>query len=161
MTIDGVECRVIASTVNEITCTTGERKELVSPSTLDVLIKGRGFAENQGHITKYVCYFSDDGCWGNDYAPGPGDSLYIPKGFNLVIDVDEVPNMDDAEPEDLPYLQAVVVEGSLIFETKEGHDDHERKFSAGYIIAREGTIEIGTAQNPYKSNLEIILYGAK
>ena len=69
--------------------------------------------------------------------------------------------MDDAEPEDLPYLQAVVVEGSLIFETKEGHDDHERKFSAGYIIAREGTIEIGTAQNPYKSNLEIILYGAK
>ena len=69
--------------------------------------------------------------------------------------------MENAELEDLPYLEAVVVEGSLIFETKEGNDDHKRTFSAGYIIAREGTIEIGTALNPYKSNLEIILYGNK
>ena len=159
--IDGIECVILATSETEITCTSGKRAELVDPPTLDVLIKGKGYAENQGHIAKYVCYFSDDDCWGSDYAPGPGDSLYIPPGFNLVIDVDEVPNMDEAEEEDLPYLQAVVVEGSLIFETKENDEEHKRTFSAGYIVAREGEIEIGTAQNPYKSNLEIILYGAK
>ena len=64
VTIDGIECKVTASVDNSITCLTGKRAQLVSPSTLNVLIKGKGYAENQGHFAKYVCYFSDQDCWG-------------------------------------------------------------------------------------------------
>ncbi len=159
--IDGIACSVFDGDLTHVKCLTGERRELVSPSTFEVMVNGRGLAENRGHTVKYVCYFSDEDCWGDDYAPGPGDSLYVPPGLNLVIDVDEVPNMDNAEPEDLPYLTAVVVEGSLIFEPKKGDDTHQRTFSAGYMIVREGVLEIGTKDNPYTSNLDIILYGEK
>ncbi len=115
VTIDDIECAVTSAIDTSIRCITGERREIVTPSTFNVLIEGRGYAENQGHNIKYVCLFSDTDCWGDSYAPGPGDSLHIPAGLNLIVDVDEVPNMDEAGPDDLPYLTAVVVEGSLIF----------------------------------------------
>lgn len=125
-----------------------------------VRIEGRGLSELNGNMVKYVCKFSDEDCWNGDEAPGSGDSLYIPPGLNLVIDVDSVPDMTDAEPDDLPYLTAVVVEGSLIFEP-DANETHNRTFAANYIIVREGSIEIGTEDRPYTSNLEIVLYGNK
>lgn len=77
--------------------------------------------------------------------------MHIPAGFNLVIDTDQVPDMTGASHNDLPYLQAVVVEGSLIFEKKQGNDSHKRTFSASHIIVREGELEIGTETEPYTS----------
>ena len=72
-----------------------------------------------------------------------------------------MPNLDEIDDDELPYLKAVVVEGSLIFEPKKGDDTHHRTFQAGYIIIREGNLEIGTEEHPYTSNLEIILHGEK
>ena len=43
--------------------------------------------------------------------------------------------MEDAEPDDVPYLTAVVVEGSLIFEP-DLDKSHNRTFSANYIVVR-------------------------
>lgn len=149
----------------QIKCITRESL-FTTEQSLVVKIKNKGNVDNQGHSVKYVCYFSDEGCWSNRDAPGPSDSLYIPPNFSLVIDVDEVPNLDDIEEGEVPYLKAVVVEGSLIFETKRNpdgtkDDTHHRSFSAAYIIVREGNLEIGTEKDPYTSNLEIILYGEK
>ena len=109
----------------------------------------------------YICNFSDNDCWGSDYAPGPGDTMHIPKGFNLVIDVDQVPNMEGASFNDVPYLEAVVVEGSLIFRPNKTNESHKRTFSARHIVVREGALEIGTETDPYTSQLEIVLYGNK
>lgn len=42
--------------------------------------------------------------WGGEFAPVEGESIYIPKGLNLMVDVDSS-----------PILNAVIVEGELIF----------------------------------------------
>ena len=166
--IDGKVCTVEVVALTEIHCVTAERKELVEP-TLDILIAGKGYAQNNGLQIKYVCRFSDELCWGDTEKPGPGDSMFIPAGYNLLVDEDEVPNLDELEEnddgvEEKPYLTAVIIEGCLIFEGVPQEADspiHERIFHAGYIIAREGCIEIGTKEKPYESKLDIVLHGAK
>jgi hypothetical protein len=42
--------------------------------------------------------------WSGEGAPMEDESIYIQKGFNLLVDVDSV-----------PQLNAVVVQGALIF----------------------------------------------
>ena len=68
-------------------------------------------------LVRYVCRFSDLDCWSGDHPPGPGDTLYVPRGYNLLVDVDTVPDLENADPEDPEYLTAVIVEGALIFES--------------------------------------------
>lgn len=149
--IDGVACTVTATIDSRIQCTTGERRTHVTPSTFEVIIDEKGKATTNGVELMYICNFSDNDCWGSDYAPGPGDTMHIPKGFNLVIDVDQVPNMEGASFNDVPYLEAVVVEGSLIFRPNKTNESHKRTFSARHIVVREGALEIGTETDPYTS----------
>lgn len=61
-----------------------------------------------------------------------GDTLYVPAGLHLLVDIDST-----------PILGAVLIEGSLIFPP---HSDpnHLRTFDAHYIMIRNGYMEIGT-----------------
>jgi hypothetical protein len=42
--------------------------------------------------------------WGGEMEPMDGETVYVPKGLNLLVDIDKS-----------PLLNAVFVEGSLIF----------------------------------------------
>jgi len=77
-----------------------------------------------------------------------GDSISIPYGLNLLVDVDST-----------PVLEAIIVEGSLIFPPDDLNPDHERTFDAHYIITSNGYIEIGTEDEPYTSKLTITMHG--
>jgi len=75
------------------------------------------------------------------------ESVYVPPGLNLLVDVDKT-----AE------LNAIIVEGTLIF-TPETDANHERYFDARYIFLNGGTMEVGTEEHPYTSKLTITMHG--
>jgi hypothetical protein len=78
-----------------------------------------------------------------------GDTLYVPSGLNLLVDVDST-----------PLLKAVLVEGALIF-PPDPNPDHLRTFDAHYIFIRNGYMEVGTEQFPYTSKLIITMHSNK
>jgi G8 domain len=97
-------------------------------------------------VFRYVSYWSDTLTWGGEFAPIVEDMVYVPKGLNLLVDVDST-----------PILSAVLVEGSLIFPSH-ADPDHQRTFDAHYILVRGGYLEIGTEANPYTSRLTITMH---
>lgn len=76
-----------------------------------------------------------------------GDTLYIPAGLHLLVDVDST-----------PLLDAVLVEGSLIF-PPDDDPNHVRTFDARYVMVKGGYLEIGTEKFPYSSKLIITMHG--
>jgi hypothetical protein len=75
------------------------------------------------------------------------ESVYIPKGLNLLVDIDSTPE-----------LNAIVVEGALIF-VSDSDPNHERFFDARYIFVTGGLMEVGTEEFPYTSKLTITMHG--
>jgi hypothetical protein len=75
------------------------------------------------------------------------ESVYVPAGLNLLVDVDRT-----------PLLNAVVVEGSIIFAPDED-ENYERFFDAMYIFVNGGSMEVGTTEFPYTSKLTITMHG--
>jgi len=76
-----------------------------------------------------------------------GESVYIPKGLNLLVDVDKTDE-----------LNLIMVEGSLIF-SPDASATHERFFDARYIFLNEGYMEVGTEDFPYTSKITITMHG--
>jgi len=146
VTIDGIDCPVSAATATTVTCTTGDRPGLVE-SSLKIYIDGQGLVSTRGLLFRYVSAWSDDTTWGGDFAPMEGESIFVPTGLNLLVDIDES-----------PLLKAVIVEGSMIF-APESDPTHERFFSAHYIFVRNGMMEVGTEEFPYTSKITITMHG--
>lgn len=136
--IDKRTCAVTAATTTSVTCTTDHRPGLVSPS-LEIYVDGMGLVSNQQKLFRYVSMWSDDTTWGGEFAPLEGESIHVPEGLNLYVDVDSTPE-----------LNLVMVEGSLIF-APEADTSHERYFDARYIFLNNAYMEVGTEEFPYTS----------
>jgi len=145
ITIDGINCPVSAATTTSVTCTTGSRPGLVATS-LEILINGKGLVSNAGLTFLYVSVWSSDTTWGGEFAPMEMESVWIPAGLNLLVDVDSTPK-----------LNAIIVEGSLIF-APDTDANHLRTFDAHYIFVNGGTMEVGTEEFPYTSKITITMY---
>lgn len=96
---------------------------------------------------RYVSYWSDDTTWGGEFAPLEDESVYVPAGLNLFVDVDET-----------PVLDLIMVEGSLII-APDPNPNHERFIDAHYIFLHKGYMEVGTEEHPYTSKLTITMHG--
>ncbi len=57
-----------------------------------------------------------------------------------------------------PVLNAIIVEGSLIFAPNESDPTALATFDAHYIMINGGYMEVGTAQFPYTSKIQITMY---
>jgi hypothetical protein len=99
-------------------------------------------------VFRYVSVWSSDTTWGGEFAPMYLESIYIPKGLNLLVDVDST-----------PLLTAVVIDGSLIF-APELDPTHHRFFDAKYIFVNGGLMEVGTEEFPYTSKVTITMHGS-
>jgi hypothetical protein len=55
-------------------------------------------------VYRYASAWSSDTTWGGEFAPLEMETIYIPTGLNLLVDVDSTPE-----------LNLIMVEGSLIF----------------------------------------------
>jgi hypothetical protein len=144
--IDGRWCSPLEATVQHVTCVTDHRPGLIVPS-LEIMIDGMGLVSNQGKLFRYVSYWSDDTTWGGEFAPLELESVYIPSGLNLFVDVDAT-----------PILNLIMVEGSLIF-APDADPMHERYIDAHYIFLNRGYMEVGTEEHPYTSKLTITMHG--
>jgi hypothetical protein len=116
-------------------------------TTLEITVNNMGRVSNQQKVFKYVSMWSDETTWGGEFAPMEMESVWIPKGLNLYVDVDRT-----------DLLNAIVVEGSLIFAPNKQDPLHERYFDAHYIFVRNGTMEVGTEQDPYTSKITITMH---
>jgi hypothetical protein len=85
-------------------------------SSLSIFIEGKGFISTDDLKFTYVFNWSEgEDTWGGEMAPMDGETIYIPKGFNLLVDIDKS-----------PLLNAVFVEGALIFSPNADDATHHR-----------------------------------
>ena len=145
--IDKIVCAATAATTSSVTCTTGPRPGL-HKSSLSIFILGKGSVSLSGKLFGYVNAWSSDITWGGEFAPMEGESVYVPAGLNLLVDVDST-----------PVLTAVIVEGSIIFAPHATDPTHHRTFDAKYIFVNMGKMEVGTEEFPYTSKITITLHG--
>lgn len=66
--------------------------------------------------------WSEQATWGGEALPREGDTVYVPKGMTLVVDVDST-----------PILESILVEGKIIFS-----DEKAMKIDAKYFLIVEG-----------------------
>jgi hypothetical protein len=151
--IDGYECTVSSATETTIICTTGRRVALPDQKSTVLRFTGasiNGYAVMNGHSFTYINYWSDPDTWMGEFAPQDGDSIVIPKGQRLLVDIDMS-----------PMLNAIVVQGELIFEPSTD-EAHYREFHAQYIFVDRGAkLQIGTENDRYTSKLTIIMHGKR
>jgi len=145
--IDGVVCVATAATTTSVTCTTGSRPGL-RESTLVIEIAGKGRVSTQGKLYIYANAWSSTTTWGGEFPPLEGESIYVPKGLNLLMDVDST-----------PLLMAIIVEGSLLIQP-DADPMHERTLDAKYIFVNLGKLEVGTEEFPYTSKITITMHSS-
>jgi hypothetical protein len=105
----------------------------------------------QGNTYRYCSLWSEESTWGNLLKPIDGESVAVPEGLCLLVDI-----------QTSPKLRLVQVDGgALIFPSHDDDPDYEQFFDAHYIFANNGTIEIGTEAHPFQSKLTITMYGEK
>ena len=157
---------------DQIQCTTGERLGVYeSDPTLEIWVDGNRVASN-GHQFRYVQLWSSSSTWGASSPPVPGESVSVTKGTTLLVDVDDVGVLDlvvidggaiifpcnSTELSHLPSQDAEVDENGNGW----GSEDRPWKtFQAHYIFINGGTFEVGTEDEPYECQLDIVLHGAK
>jgi hypothetical protein len=111
--IDKRACVVGAVTVTTITCVTATKPYVADTPALVINQPGFGNVATAGLVFRYVSLYSNPITWGGDAPPGEGESISIPKGQHLLIDIDTSPK-----------LNAIIVEGSLIFAPNDANPNH-------------------------------------
>jgi hypothetical protein len=150
--IDGLNCPVSTATATAITCVTAKRvyPEGVSPEfSLVLTVKDKGLVAKQGNAFDYVQLWSADSTWSGEFAPMDGESVGVPKGLKLLVDVKTT-----------PVFKFVLVEGVLIFEPHPTDATHHRTFDAHYIFVKGGRMQVGTEANRYTSKITITMHSA-
>ncbi|GAQ89759.1 hypothetical protein KFL_005590010 [Klebsormidium nitens] len=150
VTIADVTCAVQASGFSDaqFTCLTGAHN-LSSAGPLTVFVNGKGFAavgganSSQTTVTyQYVDLWSRNSTWGGTAPPVAGDSVLLPAGQTVLLDVSP------------PLLNLLIVEGSLLFDDSSPDEVH---LSASYIMVRGGKVQIGTEAKPFAGRARITL----
>ena len=143
--IGGVVCTVHAglTTASAIVCTAGRRDAHVAPSTISVVFPSLGAAVIAPNATfTYVDRWSSLDTWGGAAPPAEGDSVVIPPGQNILLDVSP------------PRLNLILVLGRLAVE-----DARDVNIDASYIFVRGGSFAVGTESAPFTHKAVITLHG--
>jgi hypothetical protein len=142
--IDKIACVINQpeSSATSLKCTTGARSTFIPPTLKISTISG--LASNKGNSYLYIDRWSDSQTWGGESFPREGDSVYVPIGQNLLIDITP------------PRIYSLIVEGSIIWA-----DETDSEFKASFIVIRGGQLKIGSKESPYTKKLKITLFGNK
>lgn len=121
VTIDGIACAITANTTTSITCTTGRRATIPNANSFIVTSNGNPVLV-LGEPFNYIDRWSSQDTWGGESLPRAGDSVYVPKGMSLLVDVDST-----------PVLDSIIVEGRIQFS-----DEKPMTVDARYFIIAGG-----------------------
>eukprot|EP00966_Prymnesium_polylepis_P245251 5673507-Prymnesium_polylepis.1 len=148
--IAGVMCAVQsvswAVMGGSVTCITGphgltsESRPGDGPVRLSVSGVGDAAVTDQATYA-YADLWSRSSTWGGGDPPSRGDSVWIPTGQTLLLDTSP------------PPLHLIIVQGAFIFDRK------DLKFEANYIFVMNGTLQIGTEEEPFLQQAEITMNG--
>jgi hypothetical protein len=150
--IDDVDCPIDEVSSTEIKCTTAPRLgKWEEDPKLEIRVQGAGIAALQGNNYRYCSLWSEESTWGYLFPPIDGESVAVPDGMCLLVDI-----------QNSPKLKLVQVDnGALIFPSKDDDPTYQVNFDAKYIMVNNGTMEIGTEKHPYLSKLNITMHGEK
>ena len=103
----------------------------------------------QGIEYRYVSLWSSESTWGGQFAPIDGESVSIPRGTNLLFDIQKS-----------PLLKLVIADGGSLIFPSNADPNYEVEFDAHYIFLNNGALmEIGTEEEPYTSKLTLTMHG--
>lgn len=145
VTLNGMPCKVLSSNDTVARCRTTRRREMLLPR-VDVVVGGVGRALVNDSTTTYFSYldkWSELTTWLNDEAPGEGDTVIVPAGQAILVDISP------------PRLFLVLVQGEMVFDPTVPVIN----FNASYIFALGGKIRIGTETEPLHNKVTITLHG--
>ena len=92
--LDGVECLVSEASIDSVKCTTQPRiGEFLQDPTIEIWIQDKGLAAAEGVIFRYVSLWSASSTWGDLFAPVENESVVVPKGLHLLVDIDTSPKL--------------------------------------------------------------------
>lgn len=92
--LDAVPCVVSSVTATEIVCTSGPRiGEWKQDPSILILLKGKESVAMQGNAYRYCALWSKESTWGNLYPPIDGESVTVPKGLCLLVDIQHSPKL--------------------------------------------------------------------
>lgn len=141
VTIDDINCVVSTVTDTSITCVTGPREFYVTAS-LEIMITGKGLVATKGLVYLYADLWSADTTWGGEVPPRDGESVVIPAGKNIILDM----------PTGL--LELIYIEGTLIVDDIPGIT-----INSHYIFIHGGTLQIGTEDVPFENEITVTIHG--
>ena len=153
ITIDGTICDVQSVTSTSAVCITRQAPPRhLRPISLDSSFKvwfntagAAGYAAGWQDLYFMITErWSQASTWGGLPAPGIGDSVYVPPGLSLLVDV----NVN---------VYAVIVEGGAVIFS----DESDLTFDAHYVFIRQGIFRAGTPERPYQSKLTITMHGSR
>ncbi len=143
---NGMNCAVTSFNNSQILCVTSRRTEIL-PFSVEVMVRGIGAAVvRDPHLTyfSYLDRWSSLTTWANREAPTDGDTVIVPKGQAILVDVNT------------PKLFLVVIHGEVYFE-----DLRDLTFEASYIVVMGGKFILGTENRPHRNKVTITLYGKR
>ena len=85
--IDGIECSITASSATSITCTTGRRSTPPESGNSFSVTSDGNPAKLQTSPYLYIDRWSEQSTWGGEAVPREGDSVLVPKGMTVLVDV--------------------------------------------------------------------------
>ncbi|EFJ47175.1 hypothetical protein VOLCADRAFT_92352 [Volvox carteri f. nagariensis] len=145
VSIGDVACQsVVVVNSTAITCTTGKPPNSILrvPLPVTVLQQGRGYARSSAQY-QYIDVWSRNSTWGGGPLPGYEDSVVIPAGVTVLLDISP------------PKLYVIVLEGNLVFDDTKDYIN----LQAHYIIVKGGNFTIGSAEKPYPGRANITMHG--
>lgn len=101
--IDGINCPIINQTATNLFCTTGIRDKPPTSGNSFVLTSQGNAAILTTEPFIYIDRWSSQDTWGGEALPREGDSVYVPPGMTLLVDVPST-----------PVLYSIIVEGGRI-----------------------------------------------
>ncbi len=143
---NGMDCVVAMFNDTQILCVTGRRSAIL-PFSVEVIVRGIGAAIVRNPQLTYFSYldrWSSLTTWANREAPVDGDSVIVPKGQAILVDINT------------PKLFLVVIHGEMYFE-----DMRDITFEASYIVVMGGKFILGTENRPHRNKVTITLYGKR
>jgi hypothetical protein len=146
--LNGMPCTGVVTVSDSFaTCISGVRTEIQRESVL-FTVAGSGRALVNDTTTTFFSYldrWSARNTWLDDEPPGEGDTVVVPAGQAVLVDVSP------------PPLFLVMVLGRMVFDKTVP----ELAFDANYILVMGGKLEIGTEAEPYLNKLTITLHGER
>ncbi|KAL4231851.1 Fibrocystin-L [Mactra antiquata] len=144
VTIDNVDCVVTPISDTSFTCVTGAHTGTIA-SPIEVRTDGQRVLWSSLNLYQYVDVWSSSYTWNGNPAPLAGDYVVIPEGQTVLLDTDT------------PILDMLLINGgSLIFDDNGGDITLNAQ---RILITNEGSLIVGTEDEPYQSQATIMLHG--